>query len=820
VIRYLVCVILILGMVGDTMAASTSVQSKIGREDIYWCQDGASRTFSRRTSTGGAISLNCVGTADYGATNPSRTVYYVSNSASITNHAAAGTSESLAWCVAQLVSAGVRGTVVFPSKPTNYVLSDNYTIPETITVLRDAGTGVISPTSGIILTINGNFEAPPETAFGGDGSVTFATPGMTIHAKWFGGTNDGTADDTAAVQAAYDSITSGTILFSDDNWTFNLLINKDNIWLKGAGMMNTDATPSRYWRAYDVDSPVVRIGNDSAQITGVHVSDFVMNGNVNGSKYGLWVSTLSSGIFENFAILYMRDYSIKVGDSTATTYYCSANTFRNFYILTYGTADGIVKEYGTGSSFVTGQYFSDFWIFGPNDGTHRIVKNAAGLNFSDGWFQLQHNDSGILINTSEGKLTMHGVFIEGADENGTHIENTYSALPAEFVVQGDFYMQNGYYKRSDGTLENMKANTTYQASSFYTSPHGLEPVTRGSHHFVTYWDNDTKVDDVRLYRSGDDLYTYIKGQWVMNNPTLFLDTADFNYQAKFLGPMVADGNTTLTGDVYVTGDGVFSGNETFSYKLNINPSVTLPAGTTASNKPVVLFPLIQGAGSQASVLTEHVYWSVGSPYPYDNATVTSASLFHFVELPGVHKVLGAASGTINAGSIKLNINDEDWRIPIYKVMGDNVTMPGPLVVFGDTTLHGELDVDGNATVGGDLSITGYLTNHRRVIDVSDNNTLTSDLIVNTDVYQSGAKTTETPAVSELTVGDCWRIRNTGVGEIKVRPNAVDRLKIPDGTALADHIAMKCTGVACFAELCVDSSAGWTTWSYGGTWATE
>lgn len=106
----------------------------------------------------------------------------------------------------------------------------------------------------------------------------------------------------------------------------------------------------------------------------------------------------------------------------------------------------------------------------------------------------------------------------------------------------------------------------------------------------------------------------------------------------------------------------------------------------------------------------------------------------------------------------------------------------------------------------------------RVVNKSTGTTLTADEVGGT-VYVSAAVTSTLPDVSTVEDGTTVCFYSTGANTIIIDVYASDRIRL-DGTALTDGYTIENTSAAAGDFICLqkDSSAGWTTWGYAGTWA--
>jgi hypothetical protein len=108
------------------------------------------------------------------------------------------------------------------------------TIPAT-TGLCFTGSGCLEVAKGTTLTLNGSIDAPLQQIFVGEGRVAFG-PGRVerVYPQWWGATGDGQADDTAAIQAAIDSIPAGVVYFAPGSYANRGLTAKNALVLQGA----------------------------------------------------------------------------------------------------------------------------------------------------------------------------------------------------------------------------------------------------------------------------------------------------------------------------------------------------------------------------------------------------------------------------------------------------------------------------------------------------------------------------------------------------------------------------------------------------------
>jgi Right handed beta helix region len=121
----------------------------------------------------------------------------------------------------------------------SYLLNYSLVVPANVHLRFEKG-GAFKLASGQTLTINGTVEAGYYQLFSGSGTVTFGSKVTTVYPEWWGAVYGDSNDNSVAVQAAMNSLPSGTVQFNGmvavgrTSWTGLTLASKSNIKLVGA----------------------------------------------------------------------------------------------------------------------------------------------------------------------------------------------------------------------------------------------------------------------------------------------------------------------------------------------------------------------------------------------------------------------------------------------------------------------------------------------------------------------------------------------------------------------------------------------------------
>lgn len=373
------------------------VKSQIGKEDIKWW-DGVNSSFVRKTTSGGKITLTPIGgmvdvAEVYGDGSPSQ--------GAIVN---------------AINSIGTRQATLYLC-PGVWSITSNLTIPSNIQICPING-AIFAVSSGASLAIGGN---------------------EAIYPEWFGAKGDGVTDDTAAIQAAIDSIDNtkgGVVSFSSGTYKISsaITITGNNVRLKGFHYHLPTI------KCYAAEAGIF-FAASSGWIYSGGIENITIDGN-NVATVGVQVTQGSEFTFyETLVMKCTTGWKFKGGASLGVT------------------PTGLVNLYNCGSSYNTvGVFFEDAskTVFtGGNfysNTTNVQFAYANCISFRDVWFEtftgcflLDHTSNYALANTIivDGCYflsTSGGVSYDCRIFKSTGDNDTYTA-----TVEGFYFNNNHIY---------------------------------------------------------------------------------------------------------------------------------------------------------------------------------------------------------------------------------------------------------------------------------------------------------------------------------------------------------------------------------------
>ena len=231
-IAFLICLFLTIN------AQATSYKGFIGSDDINWW-DGVTRTFDRKTSTGGNIELNKIG-----------------NAVDVLEVFGDGTAYTDTTISTAIGTVGSTNKVALILQPGQWMISNSFTTTSNIEMIIPPGAQLVKAEiigdgigdddgiceigetcASVTVAINGPFDAGLYQVFSGfsAGDVTFGTAGK-VYPKWWGeNTTPGTTDMTDEILSAVESMTGGNIQLYGGIYQISEIYLKNGQTLEGVG---------------------------------------------------------------------------------------------------------------------------------------------------------------------------------------------------------------------------------------------------------------------------------------------------------------------------------------------------------------------------------------------------------------------------------------------------------------------------------------------------------------------------------------------------------------------------------------------------------
>lgn len=314
----------------------------------------------------------------------------------------------------------------------------------------------------LLLAINTMAARVPAPTVGTNGVATVINP----MARPFLAQADGTADDTAAVKAAYDAAvaTGSKLLFPPGNWLFNLTVTNSNVTIEFDSSMGYDVGPiaiTNQVRPANQALPVLQFGDGTnwAKSCRLIGATFRNTGNAGSVAIrlagGAWEVDIIGANFYGFAT------NIWVQGSGSLP--CSLNNFTHGSSLAANISNsrGIyVASPAEGSGFTTATRFQNFYLVsqeGSITNAHVMEVDAAQVELNSVYFDL-HEDAPILINydtalvsDQQPVLRCGNVIFDGSQFQAI-LKINYSTYHRIIDVVKGVYAWNGRAEMLDGTL--------------------------------------------------------------------------------------------------------------------------------------------------------------------------------------------------------------------------------------------------------------------------------------------------------------------------------------------------------------------------------
>lgn len=230
----------------------TAYRDYLSRQDFKWWTGSGSKTFSRKTSTGGSQTVTKIGnTVDaLGAHGNGSTYTDVTLNAAIT---AASTND-----------------IGIEIAPGTWTISDDVTFPSTVMVIFHPG-AVLSIATGKTVTFDrpDNIIASPNHQIfttSGTGTVAFTYAG-SCYPDWWGCKGDNSTDDTTVFDNMIDDLAAGSIVHITPGKTYlaSAITVDEELKFTGGG------TIKQLGSGASADTPFISISADNVSFDGITV---------------------------------------------------------------------------------------------------------------------------------------------------------------------------------------------------------------------------------------------------------------------------------------------------------------------------------------------------------------------------------------------------------------------------------------------------------------------------------------------------------------------------------------------------------------------
>lgn len=289
------------------------------------------------------------------------------------------------------------------------------TIPATL-ALNVIKPGLITISSGKVLTINGPFDAGLYQVFSGPGSVVFLNNSINkAYPQWWGGQADAATDQSSYIHQAINS--NRPVKLTKGIWECNLTIaNLSGASLQGEGILTV-------LHSFDGVNPVITINSTTAQTIGTILKRLYIDGEETAKGLYMTATTpyvVSHSVIENITFTRCtRSIDIYSGSSAEEVH---ANKFSNITISDIPAGTIGAYNYGIYQNYGVYNTWENIFITGCDDYVYAI--NSTGT--SNTWIHI----------TTDGEIKSSG---QNATWLNVTVETLFATTPpsTESVFRND-----------------------------------------------------------------------------------------------------------------------------------------------------------------------------------------------------------------------------------------------------------------------------------------------------------------------------------------------------------------------------------------------
>ena len=405
-------------------------KGKIAQQDNQgW--DGVTRTFDRRTSAGGRLSLHKTG--------------YEVDVLTIYGDGTDYTHQAIDNATATI---GTTSLATITLAPGTWTIGANTTIPANITLKIPPGAQV-NVNAGYTLKVLGPLESGLYQCFGTTGTVLFGDAANDIHSRvpeiwveWFGAVGDDSTDCTSAITSAISaSGEGGTLRFGFGTFlTDNIAINYSTtqfrrVSIVGSGRPVLNTVGSSAINTYDAATVIkgntgqtgTMIAMTTDNVTTAHggavkFKDFGIETTSGHTIAWRFDNYLKGTVFENLSILVHEDAKTCHGLELQDSFLINATNLTIWHGSKNGKFSAVKGENGAGTGY-------GFWLHNDKDGTGDslfVPENMAVYNniFVQGFghnFHIGGDDNSIEQSSNLNSITFIGGAAQFAKTYGVYL---------------------------------------------------------------------------------------------------------------------------------------------------------------------------------------------------------------------------------------------------------------------------------------------------------------------------------------------------------------------------------------------------------------
>lgn len=507
-------------------------------------------------------------------------------------------------------------------------MTGNATVPSTMRLVIANGGSIDQ--SSYTLTMNGQIEANLYQIFDGSGAIVFGK-GSTkgVYPQWWGAVGDGVADDTATIQSAIDSLTSGgTVFFPYGTY----MINSSSIKIDGT---NRDLS-SITLRGIGGDASVLKLAADiNVNVVEATAGDYlVLEGlRIEGNKSRGGTAGSGDASYRYRNGIYLEG----VTQATVINCWVTDNTYAGINIGP-GPINSITDD--NSSSYVS--------VIGC-----KIWGNTSGIA---GGGQLRTCISGNNIHNNN----TYGIVIDVGSSEGTITGNTLVGT-GEASSAGIYIYNADYINITGNSVGGFDTNILVDNGSNLTAVTGNTVVNAGNTGIRVYNSNICSVTGNTVSTSTQyGIHADTLSQISITGNTSYLNTFDGIRLTDISSFTVSGNNVTFNkgeGGIYVTG----------SSEGAINSNICLNNNDSGS-------PGADGAGIR---LIDSLTISITGNRCFDARTSGSKTQKYGVRSTGTSDVLILSNNTLSANDTAdtlLSGSNNTYDLKNYSV--DDATVAG------------------------------------------------------------------------------------------------------------------------------------------------